>query len=213
MKFGWKLLAGIGLGVAMVWAVQVRLHAVAEPAVMGTVTSTLSLQDKSGQKVTLSQLRGKVVVAAHYYSTCPMGCAVLAGEMHALFRTHRDLHPELQIVSFAIDPADTPERLAAFAKEAYEVERQDSRWWFVNGEQDAIRRCLVTDFKFNPVREKAAAEQTSPVDKYAHDMRIALLDREMQLRGLYNVMAAEPGQAKAEIARLNEDLIWLLEDD
>jgi protein SCO1 len=212
MKLVWKLLSASVVGLALVWTVQQRLHTLAEPAVMGTVTSNLSLHDKSGRQVNLLDLRGKVVVAAHYYSTCPMGCAVLAEKMQVIFKAYEAQHLELQMLSFAIDPEDTPERLAAFAKDGFEIDKDNTRWWFVNGDQQALRSCLEKDFQFNPVREKPPAEQTSPVDKYAHDMRIAVLDTQLRLRGLYNVMAAEPAVAKNETSRLVKDVQWLLED-
>jgi hypothetical protein len=45
------------------------------------------------------------------------------------------------------------------------------------------------------------------VDKYAHDMRMALVDAKGQLRGLYNVMASRPEQAQEEKQRLERDLL------
>lgn len=170
----------------------------------------LELTEKSGKAVKLSELKGKVILASHFYSTCPMGCAVLAEKMKLLRDEFGKKYPEFQLLSFAIDPEDTPEKLASFAKESYEVAKEDSSWWFVNGDQNLIRNYLTLQFKFFPLKEKPAEKRTSPVDKYEHDMRVALVDRQANVRGMYNVMSADPETAKRDMDSLRRHLAYVL---
>jgi protein SCO1 len=177
---------------------------------LGKLERDLDLVERSGQPVKLSQIKGKVMLASHFYSTCPMGCAVLADKMKDIRDEVAPKNPKLQLVSFAIDPGDTPARLKAVAQESYEVAPDDSSWWFVNGDQKMIRNYLTLQFKFYTLREKEPKERTSDVDKYAHDMRIALVDHQANLRGLYDVMSPDPELSKLNLERLKKHLAEVL---
>ena len=172
----------------------------------------LELIEKTGKPVKLSQLKGKVILAAHFYSTCPSGCTALADKMMELRNDFRQEHPSLQLVSFAIDEGDTPERLSAIAKESFEVGPEDGGWWFVNGDQKAIRNYLTLQFKFITLQVKPEKERTSPIDKYNHDMRIALVDHEANVRGLYDLMSPDLELRKLNEERLRKHLAMLLKD-
>jgi protein SCO1 len=173
----------------------------------------LELIEKTGKPVTLNQLKGKVILASHFYSTCPMGCAVLAERMKTMRDEFKAKYPDLQLISFAIDPGDTPEHLTKFAKESYGVEPTDDSWWFVTGDQKIIRNYLTLQFKFLTLREKPVKERTSEVDKYEHDMRIALVDRQANVRGLYDLMSKDPELAAMNEKKLRKHLAYILAEE
>ena len=165
------------------------------------------LQERSGKVVKLSDAKGKVMVLAHVYTTCPVGCSQIVAEMKDLYDEFVPKHAGLHFVSFAIDPNDGPERLKQYA-EANDI-LQDN-WWFVNGDQAKIRTYLSRVVKFYEVIEKPKEKQTSEVDKYDHDMRIALIDHEGHLRGMYDVMSPDPDFRSFAKKKIRKDLAYLL---
>lgn len=167
------------------------------------------LQERSGKAVKLSDAKGKVMVLAHVYTTCPVGCSQIVAEMKDLYDEFVPKHGGLHFVSFAIDPNDGPERLKFFA-EANGI-TQDN-WWFVNGDQAKMRNYLSRVVKFYEVAEKPKAKQTSELDKYEHDMRIALVDHEGHLRGMYDVMNPDPEFRAFAKKRIRKDLASLLKE-
>ncbi len=165
------------------------------------------LKERSGKDVKLSDVKGKVLLLAHVYTTCPVGCSQIVAEMKDLYDEFVPTHAGLHFVSFAIDPNDGPERLKFFA-EANDI-TQDN-WWFVNGDQAKIRTYLSRVVKFYEVKEKPKDKQTSEVDKYDHDMRIALVDHEGHLRGMYDVMSPDPEFRAFAKKKIRRDLAYLL---
>lgn len=167
------------------------------------------LTERSGKQVRLGDLKGKVMVFAHVYTSCPVGCSQIVAEMKDIYDEFAPKHAGLQFVSFAIDPADNPERLKAYA-DANDIVKDD--WWFVNGDQKMIRVFLTNVVKFFAVKEKPKDQQTSEVDKFDHDMRIALIDHAGHLRGMYDIMNPDPEFRGLAKKRLRKDLGYLLAD-
>jgi cytochrome oxidase Cu insertion factor (SCO1/SenC/PrrC family) len=148
--------------------------------------------ERSGQKVALGDLRGKVLVAGHVFTRCPRGCSGLAKIMADLedeFKSEPDFH----MLSFSVDPEhDDAEALRSFA-DLHEI--KGDRWWFLTDNDDpgSIRRYLVGQFRFEPVREVPEEERTSAFDLFVHDMRLALVDRGGHVRGYYDVLDQKQG--------------------
>lgn len=178
------------------------------PAFMTRLESDLDgLKERSGKEVKLGDVKGKVLVMAHVYTTCPVGCSEIVSEMKDIYDEFK--HPGLQFISFAIDPNDSPERLKQYA-DANDI-TQDN-WWFVNGDQARIRSYLSKVVKFYEVIEKPKEKQTSEVDKFEHDMRIALVDHQGHLRGMYDIMNPDPEFRAMAKKKLRKDLAYLLKD-
>lgn len=165
------------------------------------------LQERSGKTVSFTDLRGKVLLLAHVYTTCPVGCSDIVSQMKDIYDEFAAKNPDLQFVSFAIDPGDTPARLKQYA-DANDITKDN--WWFVNGDQKVIRAFLTNDVKFIRVIEKPVAEQTSAVDKYMHDMRIALVDDQGRLRGMYDLLNKDPEFRALAKKKLHHDLTYVL---
>lgn len=81
---------------------------------------SLAFREESGARVTLGELlRGKPVILTPVYYGCPMLCTqVLNGLVDGLSKLDFELGRDYDIVSFSIDPRDTPE-LAAQKKQSY----------------------------------------------------------------------------------------------
>jgi protein SCO1/2 len=84
---------------------------------------------------------------------------------------------DVVLVSFSIDPkTDTPERLAEYAAR---FKADPRRWFFLTGEEEAIRTLGVDTFHL-----------ADPHEKLAHSSRFALVDRKGRIRGYYDTALA-----------------------
>lgn len=89
--------------------VAVREHPIAVPDVM--------LEDQSGERIELSEFRGKWLLVDFIYTRCPTFCSALGAEFAQL--QQRLAGPlaqgKLQLLSISFDPAhDSPPQLAAY---------------------------------------------------------------------------------------------------
>ena len=167
------------------------------------------LTERSGKQVELNDLRGKVILMAYVYTSCPRGCSMIVEEMKAVYNEFAPTHPGFQIVSFTIDPEDTPAHMKEFAEKRGITK---DNWWFVNGPKNDVRTFLSYDVKFYDVKEIPEKDRFSPGDKYEHDMRVALVDHEGHVRGMYNIINPDPEFQKLDREKLRKHLAYLLNE-
>jgi protein SCO1 len=143
------------------------------------------------------------------FTRCPRGCAGVLGKLKQL---HKEIgnHPDVQFISFTLDPEDTPEMMKKFA-DGLSIAETDN-WWFVNGDKDAVRAYMEKHFQFRPVKDMPMEERLSPDDKYIHDLRVAIADHQGHIRGLYDIMNADPEFQKFWDDKLRKDLAYLMRD-
>lgn len=158
------------------------------------IEKDLSATNQDGQKVKLSDLRGKVWLIAEFFAVCP-NCAVRNGK--ALREVYDEFknNPDFQVVCISVDPEDDNlERLADYSKA---LGADSKNWWFLNaGETKATHEYLENVLKFMKVRER-----TDPVDvesngKYIHDMAFSLVDRDFQVVGKWDLADADSDFSK-----------------
>ena len=89
-----------------------------------------SLVERSGEKIGLADLLGKVWIANFIYTNCPDTCPVQSGQIKALqeeFAGEKDL----RLVSITVDPKrDTPKALSEYAGR---FGADPQRWIFLTG--------------------------------------------------------------------------------
>ncbi len=160
--------------------------------------------NQEGTKVRLSDLKGKVWLAAEFFAVCPH-CAVRNGEelrkIHDEFKGHPDFH----IVCISVDPDnDKQEKLADYATA---LGADAKHWWFLNaGDTKATHEYLEKDLKFFGIRER-----TDPVDvetngRYSHDLGFLLVDREFRVIGKWPLADARSEEARKREPELYEQL-------
>jgi cytochrome oxidase Cu insertion factor (SCO1/SenC/PrrC family) len=166
----------------------------------------LDAVNRDGQKVSLSQLRGKIYVAGHQYTDCPAGCLGTAAVMVGLEEEFGD-DPRFRLVSISVNPTgDTPEKMDQWLREKG-IDSSD--WWFLTGDPDEIRKYMISQFKFYATEEITDPAQRAAQGPYAHDQRLVIVDGEANIRGYYDVMNVQVGSY--EIARLRRDLKMILD--
>ncbi len=178
------------------------------PPHLARLETDLEAVNRTGEAVSLGQLRGKVYVVGHQYTDCPAGCLGLAAVMKSLEAEFGD-DPQFRLVSISVNPAgDTPEKMDAWVKERG-VDSPD--WWFLTGDPEAIPKYMISRFKFYATEEITDPALRAAQGPYAHDQRLAIVDGDANVRGYYDVLNVQRGQI--EIERLRRDLKLVLNPD
>ena len=77
----------------------------------------MALENQSGARFTLADLRGKWLLVDFIYTRCPTFCTALGGDFARLERQLADpiARRKVQLLSISFDPTqDTPAQLAAY---------------------------------------------------------------------------------------------------
>ena len=137
----------------------------------------ISFINQLGERVSLDELRGKIIVLDFFFSRCPSICPGLARNMKKLQDSFVKNDSIVQFLSISVDPEhDSVPQLRKFA-DRFNV-NHDS-WWFVTGDKKEIY-----DFAFNEI--KASIADTEVDTAFIHTENFFLLDTNRVVRGWYN---------------------------
>ena len=165
--------------------------------------SNISLTNQLGERISLDDLKDKIVIADFFFTRCPSICPTLTRNMKGLQDALKMKNPRrkidsafVQFLSFSVDPdRDSVEALKKYA-DKYGV-NHDS-WWLLTGPKKEIY-----DFAFNEL--KIGLQDGGTVDSnFIHTGKFVLLDKERIVRGYYD------GLDTASLSKLAEDLTLLL---
>ncbi len=179
------------------------------PPFLHRAEGDLILTERDGRQVRLSDLRGKVILASWVFTRCPRGCAGVVAKMKKLSEDYAG-HPGLHFIAFALDPEDTPEMMSDFAERLGIA--PDAPWWFVNGDPVQVREFLTRQIGFRPVQTMPEEDRLSPDDKYMHDLRVALIDHQGNVRRLADLVNMDPEIADYWDGQLRRDLDFVLKE-
>ena len=157
-----------------------------------------AFSERSGQTVTQDSLRGKVWVAACFFTCCTESCPQLSG---SLARLQQELaaEPDVRLVSLTVDPArDTPAALSRYA----EVYRADAeRWLFLTGAPDQVRSFVQG--RLHLAVEENSGPGVTPGNRMLHSAKLTLIDRLGRIRGYFDGTDPEAvGRLRAAAERL-----------
>jgi protein SCO1 len=153
--------------------------------------SNLKFTNQLGKKVSLDDLKGKIIVVDFFFTSCPSICPGLARNMKRLQDSYKQHDDIVQFLSISIDPErDSVPRLRAFA-DKYNA-NHDS-WWFVTGDKKEIYNFAIKEMKANVA--DVGADTAFP-----HTENFFLLDTNRVVRGWYN------GFDTAKLAKLASDI-------
>ena len=139
-----------------------------------------ALVDQAGAPVSAETLRGKVWVAAFFFTHCPSICPRITRRMRALQVESSHSSRPIQLVSFSVDPDnDSPPVLAAYAKR---FEADVRTWSFLTGELATVQRTVVDGFK---LALDGKADPTAENGGIIHGSHLVLVDRALAIRGYY----------------------------
>ncbi len=130
-----------------------------------------------GKKVSLDDLKGKVIVLDFFFSRCPSICPGLARNMKKLQDSFVKNDSIVQFISISVDPEhDSVPQLRKFADR---LNVNHDSWWFVTGDKKEIY-----DFAFNEI--KASIADSGIDTAFIHTENFFLLDSNRIVRGWYN---------------------------
>ena len=174
------------------------LSAADELPVYGKVPD-FSFTERSGNEMTLADLKGKVWIADFIFTRCQGMCPLMTGRMAAL--EDQLAGTGIQMVSFSVDPDhDTPKVLSEYAAQ-HQASRHD--WWFLTGRKARMWNFITEGFSLG-VAQATAEDLAQGAEPVMHSNRFVLVDREGYVRGYYD--SSEP----AKIEALVRDALELL---
>ena len=149
-----------------------------------TVTDTIwhkvkniEFTNQLGKKVSLNDLRGRILVVNFFFTRCPSICPRLARSMKRLQDSFKKNDNIVQFISISVDPEhDSVPQLRKFA-DRYNADH--NTWWFVTGDKKEIY-----DFAFNEL--KASLTDTNIDTAFLHTENFYLLDSSRVVRGWFN---------------------------
>lgn len=146
----------------------------------------LEFTERSGRRLKLADLKGRVWIASFFFASCPGFCAKMNQAVAALQQELAG--QDITLVSITVDPEhDTP---AALQKYAAEYKADPERWLFLSGE---LRHAEAVGDAFHVV-----------VVARDHSDRLILVDRDLKVQGTYHSLE------ESDLKRLKRDLRKLL---
>ena len=137
----------------------------------------ISFTNQLGQKVSLDDLHGKIVVVDFFFTHCPTICPGMTRSMKKLQKSFEQNPDIVQFLSISVDPEhDSVPQLRKFA-DKFDV-NHDS-WWFVTGDKKEI-------YDFALQEMKASIADTQVDTAFIHTENFFLLDTNRIVRGWYN---------------------------
>jgi protein SCO1/2 len=151
-----------------------------------------SLTTQTGSRLSLSELRGKIVVVTFIYANCADTCPLLTAKLAGLQRRlGPDFGPRVFFASVTVDPEhDTPEVLKRYAA-AYGA--KPAGWAFLTGTPAEIRD---VERRYGVFAQKNAS---GDVD---HTFLTSLIDGNGVLRVQYLGVRFDPDEMLADIKSL-----------
>jgi protein SCO1 len=158
-----------------------------KPPALDVPLPAFSLTNERGEPFNRETLLGKVWVADFIFTSCPTVCPALTKRMGQVQHRARNLGDAFHLVSFTVDPEnDTPERLAAYARQ----NRASPRLWsFVTGPLGELETTVVKGFKISMGKEESAPG--TGIFSIFHGEKLVLVDGKGSIRGYYD--ADDPG--------------------
>ena len=163
----------------------------------------ISLTNQLGNKISLQQLQGKLIVADYFFTHCPSICPTLTKNMRKL-QDALKLKDEMkmtdsnfvQFISFSVDPER--DSVSALKKYADKYGVNPDVWWMLTGPKKTIY-----DFALNEL--KMGISDGEGVDSnFIHTQKMVVLDKDHVVRGYYD------GLDSADLSRLARDIVFIM---
>ncbi len=162
--------------------------------------SDFALMSQDGRELRLADLRGKVVLVSFIFTTCNGTCPATT---HRMWQVQQELHTRglvkgdrVRFLSITLDPArDTPEVLRSYMR-LYDLD--SSHWSFLTGAPDQVAKTIAA---WGMWARPAANGQLD------HPSRIFLLDRQGQIREIYNLGFLKPAWVAEDIELLQKERV------
>lgn len=154
-----------------------------------------SFENVDNTTVTLEDTKGKVRLFYFFFTSCPDVCPVttfMLTQVQNKLKEEGVFNKDIEFVSISFDPeVDSVEKIKEFG-DKFKVDYNG--WYFLRGEKQTVWDLAEKSFKIMILGDKEG--------NYSHANFIALVDRDNQVRNLYN--ANDPDDVSVDM--LVEDL-------
>jgi protein SCO1/2 len=182
------------LAVLLSFSLSAWAHATKENARLPVVgpAPEFTLTTEAGSRLSLADLRGKVLAVTFIYATCTDTCPLLTAKMTELQRRlGGDFGARVRFVSITVDPeVDTPEVLRGYAK-AHGANVEG--WSFLTGTSAEIK---------DVIRRYGAYASKTARGSVDHLFLTSLIDRQGRLRVQYLGYRFKPDEMLADLQAL-----------
>lgn len=160
-----------------------------------------SFTNQNHQEVSHRTMQEKIFVADFFFSTCPSICPMLSAQMVRLQTMVKTagMDTDVRFLSHTVDPNhDLPDTLRAYANL---IGADLSNWDFVTGKAEDIYYQAEKGYLLS------AFPSDSAEGGFFHTDKIALIDKQMRIRGLYD------GTSTKSVDKLFKDIEILLHEN
>jgi len=156
---------------------------------------TFTTINQNGEIISQQSMKGKIHVANFFFTSCPVICPQMTLNLKTVQESVNI--PDFEFISFSIDPKrDSIQKMKQFA-EKFEV--NESNWHFVRAEKEVIYKLVRNSYFL------LAVECSSEKNDFIHSEQVALVDKDLRIRGFYDAMDEEGiTQLKKDIKKLNK---------
>ncbi|MCU0794568.1 MAG: SCO family protein [Akkermansiaceae bacterium] len=168
------------------------------------IENDLPMTRQDGKAVKFADLRGKVTVLAQFFAVCPH-CAVRNGAELKSIGDEFGSHPDFRMMCISVDPeTDGIPELKAYS-EALGAEPE--KWWFTRSEsREETHRFLEEELRFFEIRERTEQVDIDSNGRYAHDLGLILIDRDLNVVGKWPLADARSEEGRKRDPHLYDRL-------
>jgi len=154
-----------------------------------------TLTNQLDKQVSLNDLKGKIIVADFFFTSCPNICPTLTRNMKRLQDAFNKTDTVVRFLSFSVDPKrDSAERLKKYS-DKYGI--NPDTWWLLTGSREEIYDIAKKEFKAN-------VADTNIDTNFIHTEYFFMLDKDRVVRGWYN------GLDSLHLNKLANDIVLLM---
>lgn len=158
-----------------------------------------TLTDQFGRRISLSDLRGKVVALTFLYTSCPDTCPLVTSKLASLHDEFADRAEDLAFVIVSVDPErDTVSKVRQYLEDR----GSEKKLIFLTGDESDLRR-VWRDYSIGVIKQPPS-EGHGSFYEVSHVDVLYLIDKEGRARTLI--------QGDFQLEDLSRDLRLLLDE-
>jgi len=168
---------------------------------MGHTIGRFSFKNQENKDITEKDIRGKIVVAEYFFTTCGTICPKMNKQMQRVQQAYKN-NQDFKILSFTVNPeVDTVEQMKRYA-EGHGA--NPNQWWFLTGKkEDLYSLARKSFFVLKPAEGANLGDVGSD---FIHTNNFVLVDNKMRIRGYYD------GTSEKEVDQLIYDIEILFKE-
>lgn len=145
-----------------------------------------------GKQISEKDVAGKVYIAEYFFTTCKGICPKMNRNMVNVYAALKN-EADFMILSHTVDP-DT-DSVLTLRRYADSLGADVKNWWFLTGTKEALYKTARESYILDDPKNSSK----NVADQFLHTQFFALVDRNGQVRGIYD------GLKKEEIEQLIAD--------